>query len=180
MERSFEYHGKKILIKLGDIIYETTDAIVCPTNSYGRMRGGVGAAIRLAGGDVIEEEAMKRSPIQIGSAVVTTAGKLKTRYVIHAPTMTLPVERATKENVRKAVRAALRTARMYRLQSISIPGMGTGTGWLPYEDAAAIMLEEVKAELDSKDCSLNMVVLVSHSREFFYILVTAAEKTLRN
>jgi O-acetyl-ADP-ribose deacetylase (regulator of RNase III) len=179
MKQSFEYRGRTIIVKMGDIIHEETDAIVCPANSYGHMRGGVSAAIRLAGGDIIEKEAMEKSPIQIGDAIVTTAGKLKARYIIHSPTVTIPVERTTKEAVRKAVRAALRIARTYRLQSISMPGMGTGTGWLPYEDAAVIMLEEIKAELDSNECSLNMIVLVAHSENFFRILVTVAESTLK-
>lgn len=176
MERVFEFGPTLLVIKIGDLTAESTEAIVCPANSFGHMRGGVAAAIRQAGGDGIESEAIAKSPMSIGSAVLTSAGRLKARYVIHTPTMVLPVERTNVEVVRRAVRAALTLAQSHKLESLAFPGMGTGTGWLQYEDAAEVMLEEVRAELTTPGCQIKKVVFVARSADFFDVLVISAER----
>jgi len=131
-----------IIVKKGDITKEEVDAIVNPANSLGIMGGGVALAIKRVGGEIIEKEARKNAPIPVGEAVATSAGKLKCKYVIHAPTMEKPAMRTNVEKVRLAVRAALKLARKLKLKSIAFPGMGTGVGGVSYEDAAKVMIEE--------------------------------------
>ncbi len=156
---------------------ETTDAIVCPANSFGQMRGGVAAAIRQAGGDMIEREAMVRAPINLGSAVVTRGGKLKAMYVIHAPTMEIPGKGATTDTVRMAVRAALICADHHNLKSVAFPGMGTGIGLVPYDEAAQIMLEEIRSHVENIHTCLELVTVVANSESFFRELIIVAQET---
>ena len=92
---------------MGDLTEMDAEAIVNPANSLGVMGGGVALAIRRKGGREIEEEARAKAPIHVGSAVLTTGGRLKARHVIHAPTMAMPAERIGIENVALATRAAL-------------------------------------------------------------------------
>lgn len=153
----------RISAKLGNLPDEATEAIVCPANSSCQMRGGVADAIRRAGGDAIEKEAMSKAPVPVGSAVITAAGSLKARHVIHAPTMRLPAERIGIGNVRKAVRAALECAEENGLRSISFPGMGTGVGGVAYGDAAEAMLEEIKRHLGK----LEKITIVAYSKGFY-------------
>jgi len=80
----------KITIEQGDITTLEVDAIINPANSYGYMGGGVAGAIKEIGGQEIETEAVAKAPIPIGSAVITTAGSLKAKHIIHAPTMEQP------------------------------------------------------------------------------------------
>ena len=134
----------KIVIKKGDITQEDVDAIVNPANSFMIMGGGVALAIKLKGGEEIEKEAMSKAPVNIGDAIYTSAGKLKARYIIHAPTMKNPAERTNEENVRKAVIAALKVAEKLKVKSLAFPGMGTGVGGLDKYKAARAMLEEIK------------------------------------
>ncbi|MDO4661467.1 MAG: macro domain-containing protein, partial [Candidatus Saccharibacteria bacterium] len=68
----------------GNIAEISADAIVCAANSMGLMRGGASQALRIKGGDVVEDAARRLAPIRIGSAVVTTAGQLDAEWVIHA------------------------------------------------------------------------------------------------
>ncbi|WP_152413002.1 macro domain-containing protein [Nitrolancea hollandica] len=173
-----KYSYKKVLIviKLGNLVEETGDAIVCPANSFNHMRGGVAGVIRQAGGEIIEQEAMAKSPVTVGNAVITGAGKLKVKHVIHAPTMKLPVQHSNTDNVRRAVRAAMRCADQNSLHSISFPGMGTGTGWVPYEDAAESMIGEIKRYLDEEECALKTVSIVAYSEVFCNIVIDEAEK----
>ena len=107
------------------------------------MGGGVAGAIKRAGGSEIEE-AIQRAPISVGEAVATTAGRLRARYVIHAPTMSQPAMSTDTMNVEKATTAALGVAKQLGLSSAAIPGMGTGVGGVPVEDAARLILSSTE------------------------------------
>lgn len=157
-----------IIVKKGDITDEKCDAIVNPANSYGLMGGGVALAIKRAGDNIIEEEAVRKAPIPVGCAAATTAGKLNARYVIHAPTMTSPAERIDTGNVVCAVRAALVCAEQLAIESIAFPGMGTGVGGVRKEDAARVMIEEIGNFLkESKNTNLKKIILIGFDEELY-------------
>ena len=174
--RTFVYRSVTILVHVGNLADEATDAIVCPANSFAHMRGGVAGVIRESGGNEIEAEAISKAPIPVGNAIVTTAGKLNSRFVIHAPTMRLPVQRTDVDSVHKAMRAALKIADANNIQSISFPGMGTGTGWVKYEDAADSMLGEIRNHLSNGRSPLRRICIVAYSDEFYDCLLECAEK----
>jgi O-acetyl-ADP-ribose deacetylase len=71
----------------GDITECSVDAVVNAANNYLWMGAGVAGAIKRKGGQVIEDEAVRQGPIPVGEAIVTSAGALKARYVIHAAAM---------------------------------------------------------------------------------------------
>src|SRR3954469_9477940 len=73
-----------------DITTLAVDAVVNPANSLGIMGGGVAGALSRRGGPTIQREAMSLAPIAVGAAVVTNAGQLHAKRVIHAPTMEQP------------------------------------------------------------------------------------------
>lgn len=173
----FNHKGLSIVIILGDIVDQDTDALVCPSNSYGHMRGGVAQTIRMRGGDVIEEHALSHAPIRIGKAIATTGGSLKASRIFHAPTMQEPIEVAHPKNVSAAMRAALELAWKERIQSISFPGMGTGTGCLGYQEAAEIMIEEICYAV-GKSHTLRRIHIVANSQELFDALITVAEQRI--
>ena len=77
----------EIKVVIGDITELRADAIVNAANNKLLMGGGVAGAIKRKGGRVIEEEAVKKGPIEIGQAVQTRAGELAAKYVIHAATI---------------------------------------------------------------------------------------------
>ena len=133
-----------IIARLGDITKINCDAIVNPANSFGYMGGGVAGAIKRIGGTEIENQAVSKAPIHIGTAVTTTAGNLPCKYVIHAPTMERPAMRIGVDNVRKATYAALKLGKQLQIKSIAIPGMGTGVGGVSANDAAKAMVATVK------------------------------------
>ncbi len=134
----------KIKVLKGDLTEINTDAIVNPANSLGYMGGGVAGAIKRKGGEEIEKEAVEKAPIPVGKAIATTPGRLKCRYVIHAPTMERPAMRIGVDNVEKATRAAFELAKSMKLKSIALPGMGTGVGGVKEEDAAIAMMNVAK------------------------------------
>ncbi|MFQ5824928.1 MAG: macro domain-containing protein [bacterium] len=152
----------EIQFLVGDLTKLEVEAIVNPANSEGEMGGGVAGAIKKAGGKIIEEEAMEQAPIPIGKAVITTSGKLKCDFVIHAPTMEAPVQRTTLDKIFKAVYAALQAAVDFGIESLAIPGMGTGTGRVPVEEAAKAMTDAIK-EYKSSSKHIKKLILVDQN-----------------
>ncbi|MCQ4152958.1 MAG: macro domain-containing protein [Archaeoglobi archaeon] len=151
------YRGVEIEVMHGDITKLEVEAIVNAANTHLIMGGGVAGAIKRAGGKEIEEEAVRQGPIKIGSAIATSAGRLKAKYVIHSPTMELDFK-TDEEKVRLAMIAALRKAEELKVKSIAFPALGTGVGGLPKNLAAKIMIEELKKHLDSGRSSLKRVI----------------------
>jgi len=151
------YKNVTITVTSGDITKFEVDAIVNAANSQLIMGGGVAGAILRASGSEVQREASKKAPVPVGKAVATKAGKLKARYVIHAPTMERPAMPTSKQKVRLAVKGALDCARQLGITSIAFPGMGTGVGGLNVEDAAEIMVDEVKRHVESGTLMKNIV-----------------------
>ncbi len=154
--------GIKIEILKGSLLEVDADAIVNPANSQGYMGGGVAGAIKRFGGEEIERQAIAQAPIPVGSAIHTSAGKLKFKYVIHAPTMEEPAMPTNEEKVRRAVRASLELADRLGIKVLAMPGMGTGVGRLPKETAAKVMMEKIKGFIPN---SLERVILVDVDEE---------------
>ena len=84
---SIEISGSKLILLKGDIALEESDAIVNAANNVLWMGSGVAGAIKKEGGQEIEEEAVSKGPIDVGEAILTGSGKLKSKYVIHAAVM---------------------------------------------------------------------------------------------
>ena len=123
----------------GDITELNTDAIVNPANSKLQHGGGVAWAIVNKGGYPIQRESDKLKFCPVGNAVITTAGKLKAKYVIHAvgPKMGEGDEDA---KLKSATLSALKLADKHRLKSISFPAISTGIYKFPVDRCADIML----------------------------------------
>jgi O-acetyl-ADP-ribose deacetylase (regulator of RNase III) len=160
------FKGVKIRVVQGDItkLKFKVDAIVNPANSFGYMGGGVALAIKNAGGEEIEREAVSKAPIEIGKAVATTAGKLNAKFVIHAPTMKNPAGETDEEKIKLATLAALRCAEEKGVKSIAFPGMGTGVGGIPYEVAAKAMVEAIK-EFIRINGNISEILLVGYNEK---------------
>lgn len=158
----------RVILALGDITEVEADAIVNPANTMLVMGGGVAGAIKRKGGEEIEREAMKKAPIRIGEAIETFAGRLKAKYVIHAPTVERPGGASSPEHVRAAVRAALRKGSELGLRNIALPAMGAGVGGVPVETSVRIILEEAISS------ALEEVLLVTRSEEDFLVFQRVA------
>ena len=137
----------KIRISQGDLTEVDADAIVNAANNELILGGGVAGAIRVKGGPAIQEECSRIGPIALGEAAITSAGRLKARYVIHAASMRLG-ESTLEENLRAATRNSLRRADESSLKSIAFPAIGTGIAGFPIARCAQVMLEEVRAHLE--------------------------------
>jgi O-acetyl-ADP-ribose deacetylase (regulator of RNase III) len=127
----------------GDIAALAVDAIANAANDRLWMGAGVAGAIKRAGGDEIEREAIAKGPIPVGDAVPTGAGRLPMRWVIHAAVMGQDLVTSA-DAIRRATRRTLEVAEELGAESLALPAFGTGVGGFPLDECARIMVEEAR------------------------------------
>jgi O-acetyl-ADP-ribose deacetylase (regulator of RNase III) len=155
----------RITLVEGDISEQDVDAIVNAANNRLILGTGVAGAIRVQGGPAIQQECDAIGSIELGSAVVTGAGNLPARHVVHAASM-LPGGVAEETNVREALRAALRLAAENGFRSIAIPAIGTGVGGFSLQRCAEVSLEEARLHLEG-ETSLKEIRFVLYGEPAF-------------
>ncbi len=168
-----EIHDTKIEVIKADITEVKIDAIVNAANNKLIMGGGVAAAIKKKGGSSIEEEAKKQGPIKIGEAIITGAGKLKAKFIIHTATMGMDFK-TNQQIIRQATRSALQKTKNKDINSIALPALGCGVGGFAKEDAAKIMLEEVMT-FSQKNETLKEVIFVLYDDKTYKIFKDVIE-----
>jgi len=131
-------------VREGDIAEVEADAIANAANDHLWMGAGVAGALKRAGGDEIEHEAMAQGPIELGTAVATAAGRLHARYVVHGAVMGQDL-RTNAELVRTTTRSCLDVADELGCRSLALPAFGTGVGGFPLDECARIMVGEAQA-----------------------------------
>ena len=158
----------EIKVVIGDITELRADAIVNAANNKLVMGGGVAGVIKKKGGKVIEEEAVKKRPIEIGEAVATSDGELAAKYVIHAATMGMDFK-TDETKIRNACRNSLKLASELKIGSIVFPALGCGTGGFPFLASAKIMAQEVLKHLREDSTSLKEIIFCLYDQEAFRV-----------
>ena len=164
----------KIRFVQGDITDMDVDAVVNAANNDLVLGAGVAGAIRRKGGEEIQRECDRIGTIPIGTAAITTGGKLKARWVIHAASMELGAG-TTADALRSSTLHSLHLARQKGLKSIAFPAIGAGIGGFPLRECAEIMLGAV-AEDFGQPGSLETVYFVLFDRRAFDAFTSVWEK----
>jgi len=151
-------NNKILRLVEGDITERNVDVIVNAANSYLKHGGGVAAAIVRKGGAVIQDESdmiiTAGGFVPVGSAVITTAGRLPCKAIIHTvgPSMG---EGNEDYKLRKAVRSSLLLASENGFTSISMPAISSGIFGFPKDRCARILVEESKTFLEGNNNNNN-------------------------
>jgi O-acetyl-ADP-ribose deacetylase (regulator of RNase III) len=146
-----EIQGRTLELVQGDITLEQVDAIVNAANSRLAGGGGVDGAIHRRGGPAIMDELSRRYPrgCPTGSAVITGAGKLTARHVIHAVG---PVWRGGQsgeaEQLAGAYRASLELASQHGCRHVALPAISCGIYGYPVDLASDIALRTTRRFLE--------------------------------
>jgi O-acetyl-ADP-ribose deacetylase (regulator of RNase III) len=166
-------NATKLILRIGDITAQDTAAIVNAANSSLLGGGGVDGAIHRAGGPGILAECRQIVSrigfLAPGRAVITSAGDLPAKYVIHTVGPVWQGGGKQEDAVlADAYRASLSLARQYGITSIAFPSISTGAYRFPVERAASVALALVLQVL-SADAWFTEVRLVLWSREDFEV-----------
>jgi O-acetyl-ADP-ribose deacetylase len=174
---AFQLSRLTLEIVEGDIAAEATDAIVNAANNAFWMGSGVAGAIKRRGGAQIEAEAMAQGPVEPGECVVTSAGSLPARHVIHAAVMGQDLQTSA-DLIARATGQALTMADHHHLESIALPAFGTGVGGFPLAQCARLMIDAVRAHA-SQATSLRLVRLVLFGRPAYETFAAVADEIFR-
>lgn len=133
--------NKTLRLVQGDITERDVDAIVNAANSHLQHGGGVAGAIVKKGGNIIQEESDRIGFTPVGTAVLTGAGRLPSKFVIHAvgPRMGEGDEDGKLKN---AMQSTLVLANEKNLRSISLPAISSGIFGFPKDRCARILVGE--------------------------------------
>ena len=159
----------RLSIIQGDITRQNTDAIVNAANSSLMGGGGVDGAIHRAGGPAILEECeqivARQGRLPTGQAVITTAGNMKAKHVIHTVG---PIWRGGSqgeaESLASAYRESLKLAADNNLSSISFPSISTGAYGYPIDEASQIAIKTVASFLSGTTSIKEVVFVLFDSR----------------
>ena len=160
--------GRSIIeLVKGDITELEVDAIVNAANSRLKMGGGVAGAILRKGGWSIQEESDKIGYCPVGGAVITGAGRLKAKYVIHAvgPRMG---EGDEDRKLRNATLNSLKLAEKHGIKSMAFPAISTGIFGFPKDRCAKIMLRTTVDYLKAGS-SIERVIFCLYDDETYQI-----------
>jgi O-acetyl-ADP-ribose deacetylase (regulator of RNase III) len=155
-----------LVVERGDITDAEVDAVVNAANNELWMGTGVASAMKRKGGVVIEEEALRQGPIEIGEAVLTIAGNLPATHVIHAATMGKDLKTDT-EKIAAATRSTLAIAEKHKLESIAFPALGSGAGGVQPTQSAEAMLSTVVQHVSRGNSSLQKIMFVLYQDEAY-------------
>ena len=128
----------------GDIAALQVDAVANAANNHLWMGAGVAGALKRAGGDEIEHEAVSKGPIAVGEAVATGAGRLPAKWVIHGAVMGQDL-RTNAQLVEQTTISVLHLADELGAESLALPAFGTGVGGFSLEECARLMVSAVRA-----------------------------------
>lgn len=131
----------------GDLLDQPVEAIV---NAWNRniipwwllLPQGVSGAIKRRGGREPFRELARHGPIALGEAVLTGAGRLPFRGIIHVAGIDM-LWRASERSIRRSVASALALAQAHAFASIAFPIVGAGSGGFAEDAALALMIDEL-------------------------------------
>ena len=165
MDKKYRINNTDLILTEGDITDLDVDAIVNAANSQLIMGSGVAGAISEKGGPSIQEECDRLGGTYVGGAVMTGAGNLKARNIIHA-VGPRNGEGDEESKLRNATMNSLLVAEEHHLTSIAFPAISTGVFGFPVDKCAEIMLT-VTVEYLKRPSKLFRVIFCLWSEENF-------------
>jgi O-acetyl-ADP-ribose deacetylase len=172
--------NNKIMVLKGDITKISADIIVNAANTSLLGGGGVDGAIHRAGGKAILEECKKirdkQGRCKTGEAVITTAGNLSAKYVVHTVGPVWNGGGSGEENhLKNCYRNSLELAVKNHASSIAFPNISTGIYKFPKDKACYIALDSVSTFLEDND-TIHQVLFVCYDEENYRLYLETLQE----
>lgn len=158
--------GKSVvrLVK-DDLTAMEVDAFVFYAREDMGLDAGYGSAIGQRGGQSIKKELDEIGGIKMGEAVITGAGQMKAKHIIHAcgPKFHEP---ETESKLRDCMLSALKVAGENKLKTVAFPPMGLGFYGVPADLCSTVMLDVIKSFLQGETSLEEVIICVIDMRDF--------------
>ena len=155
----------QVTLVCDDLTAMAVDAVVFYAKETPELGSGFGTAIQSRAGEAVKKELEKTGGVPMGEAVITGAGRLKARHVIHACGPKFQ-EADTERKLRDCVLAALKLAGERGLESVAFPPMGTGFYGVSLDLCSRVMLETIRDYLRGETSLREVFICVMDRREF--------------
>ncbi len=154
-------------IVYGDLLDQEVEVIVNAWNRnvipwWALVPQGVSGAIKRHGGTEPFQELARHGPIPVGEAVLTGAGRLRYKGIIHVAGINM-AWRATERSIRDSVRNAMRIVNQSEFASVAFPVIGSGTGGHHADKALEFMMDEFLGIVSPAE--VRIVVFVPRGKE---------------
>jgi O-acetyl-ADP-ribose deacetylase (regulator of RNase III) len=164
MSDRLQINRTTVCLTKGDIADLEIDCIVYYARSDLKLGSGFGGAISGRGGMSIQKELDKIGPIDTGQAVITEAGEMKTKYIIHANGPKFQEEEIEKK-LKLTMENTLSLANSRGIRRLALPPMGTGFYGVPLDMSARIMFDAIKEHCDGDTSVEYLTICVVDQRE---------------
>ncbi len=154
-----------IHLEKADLTLMDIEAIVFYAQHNLVLGSGFGNAIAMRGGSSIQEELKTHGTISTGEAVITSAGELKSNYIIHAVGPRFR-ESDMEEKLIATVQSVLKIAEGKKIRELGFPPMGTGFYGIPLDLSARVMFEVIRKHLAGETVLEKIVICLIDQREF--------------
>ncbi len=133
------------------------DAFVCPVNSEGVFTRYPASRIKELSGLPLDELIRPHTPLAVGAAFVTEAGRMKARFLIHVPNTPSPGDQVQVEDIARATAAVIVACEVKGFQSVAVPLMGAFETGIPAEEAARAIHSEFRSHRGEKPSKVLLV-----------------------
>lgn len=157
--------GRVVRLVRGDITDMEVEAFVFDITEDLKLGSGYGGAIAQRGGQAVQKELEAAGKLPVGQALVTTAGNMKAKYIVHVngPKFHEP---DTEGKLRRAVKSALQVAAERGMKQIAFPPVGTGLYQVPLDLCARVLMETITAHLAGPTTLEEVLLVALDSREW--------------
>ena len=149
----------------GDLTALEVDAFVHYAKENLDLGSGYGTAIQSRGGGAVKKEVEKIGGIRMGEAVMTTAGGMRAKHIIHACGPKFQ-EADTERKLRDCMHSALRIADENGLKTVAFPPMGAGFYGVPLALCAGVMLDAIRSAAAAGTSLEEIVICTVDGRDF--------------
>lgn len=154
-----------IKLQQGDLTALSVDAFVFYAREDLHLGSGYGTAIQTRGGVEIKKELDKIGSIKMSDAVITGAGMMNAKHIIHACGPKFQ-EQDLENKLRNCMNSSLKVANENKLKTLAYPPMGAGFYGIPLSLSAEIMLETIKTFLQVETSLEEIIICVMDFRDY--------------
>jgi O-acetyl-ADP-ribose deacetylase (regulator of RNase III) len=148
-----------------DVTDTEIDAFVFYARNDLKLGSGFGNAIALRGGPSIRKELENLGPLKVTEVVVTTAGNMKAKHIIHACGPKFQEENI-EQKLKTTIVNVLKAAEANGIESIAFPPMGAGFYGVPLDTSAKITIETIADYLGKGSDIKDVVICANDTREY--------------